>query len=133
MTALRYLVIFAAACSAQLQTIQIENHTPRPIEQLYVHAAGSPRGASRGQLAPNATTQVQMKPGNVEVYAVSQKLQVDEHTRDVPEASQQFELRAPAKVIFYDAGADKPAGVDRPNVYGVAFSIPKPKPEPTGP
>ena len=129
---MRWLFVVAlAACggAAQLQTVELVNHTSRQIEAVYVHTAGTPRGASRGALAPNGVTHVQIQAGNVEVYAVSAKIQVDEHTRDVPEASQQLELRGPAKVVFYD-GDDKPADLDTPGVYGIAFSIPKPKPAP---
>jgi len=131
-----FVVLAACGGGAQLQTVELVNHTSRQIEAVYVYPAGSSRGASRGALAPNAITHVQIQAGNVEVYAVSAKMQVDEHTRDVPEASQQLELRGPAKVVFYD-GDDKPADINNPGVYGIAFSIPKPKPpppdEPTAP
>jgi len=121
-------LILLAACAAPMQTLHVTNRTNRTIEQLYVYPTGSAeRGASRATLAPNASTDVQVRQGNVEVYAVSAKLQVDEHTRDRPSASQDLEIKAPAEVIFYDVD-QKPAGLERPNVFGVAFTLPKPKP-----
>jgi len=117
-----------AACGAPLQTVQIVNRTNRAIEEVYVYPSGAAdHGRSRGQLQPNGATQVQVKPGFVEVLAVSAKLQVDEHTRDRPSASQGVEVHGPVQVVFYDE-ASKPAGLDRPGVFGVAFVIPKPKP-----
>jgi hypothetical protein len=122
------IIVLLAACGAPLQTVKITNRTGRPIDALYVYAAGATdHGPSRGQLAPAATTQVQMRAGAVEVLALSAKLKVDEHTRDQPSASQSFELHGPVEVVFYDAG-DTPAGLDRPGVFGIAFVIPKPKP-----
>jgi site-specific DNA recombinase len=58
-------------------------------------------------------------------HSGSAKYQLDEHTRDRPEASQQLEIHGPAKVIFYDADS-RPAEVARPDVFGVEFALPKP-------
>ncbi len=130
---MRYLglALVLAACGAPMQTLQITNRTSRPIDQVYVYPAGaSNHGASRGALAPNASLQVQVKPGNVEVMALSAKLKVDEHTRDQPSASQDLEIKAPAQVIFYDAGQPPPPEVQRPGVFGIAFTLPKPAPPP---
>jgi hypothetical protein len=122
----RILLILLAACAPQMQTLQLVNQTPRAIEAVYVYAPGGTRGTSRAQLAPNAQTSIQVRGGRVEVYAVSAKYQLDEHTRDRPEASQELELHGPAKVIFYDQD-DRPAEVNRPDVFGIEFSPPKPR------
>jgi hypothetical protein len=116
-------LILLAACAAPMQSIQIVNHTARPIEELYVYPQGAKdRGASRGALQPNGETKLQVKQGFVEVYAVSAKYQLDEHTRDRPSASQDVEVRTtPVQIIFYDAG-HMPPGLDRPGVFGVAFT-----------
>ncbi len=118
-------IVLAACGGAQLQTIQIVNKSARPIDQLYVYPVGATNhGTSRGSVAPNGQTEVKVKPGNIEVLAVSSKLQVDEHTRDQPSASQAFELKGPMSVIFYDDGS-KPADVDRPGTLGIAFQLAK--------
>ena len=126
----RYLWILAllVACGgAHMQTVQLLNKTDRQINELYVYPAGSTNhGSSRGQLAPNGSTQVSVKQGNIEVLAVSAKLQVDEHTRDQPTASGSLELTGPAQVVFYDADS-QPPGLDRPGVFGIAFIIPASK------
>jgi hypothetical protein len=123
-------VVLAACGGAQLQTIQIVNKSARPIDQLYVYPAGAAdHGKSRGSVAPNGQTEVKVKPGNVEVLAVSSKLQVDEHTRDQPSASGELELHGPSQVIFYDEGSTPP-GLERPGVFGFAFVIPKSKAPP---
>jgi hypothetical protein len=125
------LVVLAACGGAPMQTVQIKNASPRPITELYVYPAGSAdHGASRGTVAPNASTEVKVKQGNIEVLAVSSKLQVDEHTRDQPSASGTLELKGPAQVIFYDEGAPPP-GVNNPGVFGFSFVIPKAKPAPS--
>ena len=118
------------ACAAKLQTVSLVNKTERPIEAIYIYPLGAAdHGASRGSLAPSASTQVAVKPGHVEVLAVSAKVKIDEHTRDQPTATQGLELTGPIQVIFYDAAA-KPPGVDRPGVIGVSFVFPAPKPAP---
>ncbi len=109
-----------------MQTLELVNKTPRQIEAVYVYPHGGDRGASRGSLAPEARTTVQVKAGPIDVYAVGAKYQLDEHTRDRPEASEELEVRGPARVIFYDADS-KPAEVARPDVFGVEFSLPKPR------
>ena len=117
----RLAFVLFAACAAPMQTVHIVNHTDRPIEELYVYQQGKARGSSHGALAPNADTRVQVKQGFVEFFAVSAKMQIDEHTRDRPSASQDVEVRGtPVEIIFYDAG-HTPAGLDRPGVFGVAF------------
>ena len=117
------VTVAVAACAPPLQTVQLVNLTPRPIEAIYVYAPGADRGAPRAQLAPNARASVQVRAGHVEVYAVGAKYQLDEHTRYRPEANGQIELRGPAEVVFYDRDA-RPAEVDRPNAFGIAFAPP---------
>lgn len=122
--ALAFLVL-AACGGAPLQTVQIVNRSSRPIQELYVYPVGSANhGTSRGSVAPNGQTEVKVKAGQVEVMALSSKLQVDEHTRDQPSASGDVELRGPTQIIFYDEGS-APPGLDRPGVFGFAFVIPK--------
>lgn len=117
-----------AGCAPQLQTLEIVNQTPRQIEAVYVYTPGGERGASRGKLAPNEHTSVQVKPGAVEVDGVSEKYQLNEHTRDKPEASETLEIHSPSKVIFYDQGAAPPE-VKQPGVFGAEFTLPAPRPE----
>ena len=127
-------VLAAAACAAPMQTVQIVNRTSRTIEELYVYPAGSANhGASRAQLAPNASTSVSVRQGNVEVLAVSAKVKLDERNRDQPSASQVLEIVKPARVVFYDVGS-KPAEVNQPGVFGIAFTLSMPnKPPPPTP
>lgn len=122
------LALITACGGARLQTISIRNATSRPIEELYVYPTGGARGTSRGALAPSATTEVKVKSGHVSVTAVSAKLEVDEHTRDQPTASQELELKSPTEVVFYDDG-HAPPGIDRKGTIGVAFQIPTGKAE----
>ena len=118
------LALVLVACGgANLQTIQIVNRSPRPIEELYVYPTGAARGASRGVLAPDATTSVKVKAGHVSVTAVSAKLQVDEHTRDRPSATQELELESPTEVVFHDEG-QTPPGLERQGTIGVMFLDP---------
>jgi hypothetical protein len=127
------LTVLAAACGGGASyQISIRNASARPIEELYVYPTGSARGASRGQLAPNASTAVKMKGGHVSVTAISAKIQIDEHTRDKPTADQQVELNAPVELVFYDDGA-APPGIEKKGVIGVAFQIPKAAPHPDEP
>lgn len=130
---MRWLILCAvAACAAPMQTVQLVNRSPRPIEEIYIYPQGAvDHGKSRGALAPNASTSVQVKQGNIEVLAVSSKFQLDEHTRDKPSANVDVELKAPAQIVFYDDG-HAPAEIGRPGVFGVTFQMPKSN-KPTGP
>jgi hypothetical protein len=124
------IAVALSACAAKLQTVSLVNKTDRAIEAIYIYPLGAAdHGASHGGLAPNASTQVAVKPGHVEVMAVSAKVKIDEHTRDQPTASQGLELAGPTQVIFYDAAAP-PAGIDRPGVVGISFILPVAKPAP---
>lgn len=113
--------------------MQLTNRTSRPIEAVYVYPTGAAdHGASRGSLAPAATTQIKVPAGRTSVLAVSAKLQLDERTRDQPSASQDLEITGPVQILFYDTG-DKPPGLEKPGVFGVAFQLPKaaaPPPDP---
>ena len=124
-------VVLAGCGGAAMQTLSIVNKTDRPIEAFYIYPTGAANhGASRGTLAPGASTKVELKSGGVEVMAVSAKLKFDEHHRDQPTASQGIELTHPVEVIFYDSDQQVP-GLDRPNVIGVSFVINKPAPPPS--
>ena len=122
----------ACAHAAPLQRVELVNRTTRTIDEIYVFPVGAANhGAPRGVLQPSATKELQIPAGNIEVDAVSGKIQVD-HTRDRPSASTNIELREPAKVIFYDDD-QKPAGLDAPGTYGVKFHVPKAAPAPEPP
>lgn len=126
--ALVFGLLLVACGGATLQTISLSNQTERTIKELYVYPAGSKdKGKSRGTLAPSAGTKVQMPTGNVEVYAVSETVKIDEHTRDTPTASQSLELTGPLQVIFYD-GTTKPESTNNPGVIGVSFIVSDKKP-----
>lgn len=108
-----------------MQTIQLVNHTPRAIEEVYVYPTGAANhGKSRATIAPNGSTSLQVPQGNVEVLAVSAKFQLDEHTRDRPSASQALELKGPVSVVFYDPG-EKPTELGQRGVFGIEFQMPK--------
>ena len=127
------LILLAACGGAQLQTVTVVNRSSRPIQELYVYPVGAANhGTSRGSVAPNGQTEIKVKPGNIEVMALSAKLQVDEHTRDQPSASGDLEVstQRPAQVIFYDDGSTPPPEASRPGVFGFAFVIPKAAPKP---
>ena len=121
------LTILTACGGAAMQTISIRNASARPIEELYVYPTGTARGTSRGQLAPNASTVVKIKGGSVSVSAISEKIVIDEHHRDKPTADQTIELTRPVELVFYDDGA-APPGIDKKDVIGVAFQVPKAAP-----
>jgi hypothetical protein len=120
-----------AACAGPSYQMQLVNRTDRAIESIYVYPTGAAdRGASRGSLAPSATTQLKVKHGRTSVLALSAKLKLDDHTRDQPSASQDLEVTGPTEIVFYDSGGDKPPGLERPGVFGIAFQLPKPAPPP---
>ena len=130
---LRFVAVAAlAACSAPLHTVTLVNKTDRVIEEVYVYPAGaSNHGTSRGQLAPNATVDYKVRAGNVDVLAVSAKVQIDDKTRERRTASQTLQLKGPVQLVFHDS--DKtPPGLNAPNVFGVSFRVEKP-PEPPEP
>jgi hypothetical protein len=124
------LVVLIGCGGPRQYTLQIVNKTPRTIEEVYVYVPNTAQGTSRGKLAPEATLQVTVKHGPIEVLAVSELIKVDERTRDKPSASQVLEIKQSSRVVFFDVGK-QPPGVDQPGVFGVAFDPPKvPEPSP---
>jgi hypothetical protein len=126
-----------AACGGvQYQTVNLVNRTARAIPEIYIYPLGAAsHGPSRGALQPNQAAQVKVPAGNVEVLAVSAKVEIDERTRDVPSATQTLELNRPLELVFYDL-AHKPDGLDKPGTIGVAFTLAKsnlPPPDPNAP
>ncbi|MBA3538335.1 MAG: hypothetical protein H0T79_01790 [Deltaproteobacteria bacterium] len=120
-----------AACSPTYQTVRLVNRTDRAIEQIYIYPTGSANhGASRGSLAPNASTAVNVQPGNVDVLAVSAKVRVDETSSETRTATQTIELKGPLELVFHDSNQPPPAGLARPGTVGVTFRISAPSPAP---
>ena len=68
-----------------------------------VHPVGASQGASRGALAPNASMQLKVKEGNVEVIAIGAKERVNDKESEVKSASQVVELKAPVELVFHDS------------------------------
>src|SRR5689334_11556040 len=123
---LRLLAIactLAACGSTAHHTLTLVNRTERAIEQVYIFPTGSAdHGASRATLAPNATAKVDVSAGNVDVLAVSAKVQVDEHTRERRTATQTLEVRGPLEVVFHDSN-QTPPGLGRAGTIGVVFRV----------
>lgn len=120
---LRVLACIAlAACGSRpVHTVSLVNRTDRVIEEVYIFPAGSAQhGANRGALAPNASADVRVTAGNVDVLAISAKVQIDDHTRERRTATQTIDLHGPLLLVFHDSN-HTPAGVDRPNTIGVVF------------
>jgi hypothetical protein len=127
------LVAAVAGCGGGVafQTIKIVNRTDREIPEVYVYKMGATdHGKSVVSLKPGMTSEVKVPAGNVEVLAYSAQLQIDEHTRDRPEASQGLELNRPIELIFFDTGSRPPEAAGNPNVIGVEFRIARPAPSP---
>jgi hypothetical protein len=122
------LTLAAVGCAggSSLQTITLVNKTPRTIQELYVYKAGADRGASRGKLAPQATTTVQMPNGGVAIYAIGDKIIIDQHTRETPEASGTVELNAPISIVFDDSNAPDP-DLKKSGAREITFQIATPK------
>jgi len=124
--------LLAACGGGKLYTVHLVNETDRAVEQIYIYKLGAKdHGSSRGTLAPHAETRVQVRGGNVEVLAVSAKVQVGEHTRERRSATGAIELKGPVDVVFYDEGK-RPQIVARPEVIGVEF-VPDRTPVPDAP
>jgi hypothetical protein len=120
------VAIVTSACGPTYQTVSLINRTDRAIEQIYIYPAGSAnKGSSRATLAPNAKTQVSVAQGNVEVYAVSAKVRVDETTSDTRTASQMLELKGPLELVFHDS-TQTPAGIDKPGTRAIVFRVDAP-------
>ncbi|MCX5748197.1 MAG: hypothetical protein NT062_37540 [Proteobacteria bacterium] len=126
-------VALLAGCGPQLQSIRLVNRTDRAIEELYIYPTGAANhGASRGTIAPNATTQLSIPRGRIEVLAVSAKVAIDPHVTERRTASSAIELGRPIEVVFYDE-ANRPAGLERADVIGVSFVPDKTAPAPADP
>lgn len=132
MRALMTAVLASACGGARMYTVHLVNETDRPVEAVYFYKLGAEdHGASRGTLAAHGEAQVQVRGGNVEVLAVSAKVQVGEHTRERRSATGTIELKGPVDVVFYDEG-HRPPLVARPDVIGVEF-VPDKTPVPEAP
>jgi hypothetical protein len=122
-------LVAVAACSSTYHTVKLVNRTDRAIEAIYIYPTGSQdQGASRGSLAPNATTSVNVKAGNVDVHAVSAKIRIDDRVNETRTATQTLELKKPLELVFHDS-TQTPPGLDRPGTIGVTFRVP-PAPKP---
>ncbi len=119
-----------AGCAPSYQTVQLVNRTNRVIEQIYIYPSGAAEhGASRGSLAPDATTAVKIRSGNVEVLAISHKVRIDDTTSETRTATQTLELTAPLQLVFHDS-TQTPSELARPGTLGVTFEIIAPPPPP---
>jgi hypothetical protein len=122
---LALLCLFVIGCGGgggAFHNLTIVNQTARKIDELYVHAPNTDKGASRGALATGASISVKVKEGGVEVLAISELIHVDQKVRDKPTASQVIEVTSPSSVVFYDLGKEPP-GLDRPGIFGIAFRL----------
>jgi hypothetical protein len=92
------MIAFAlAACSPTYHTIKLVNRTDRPIEKIYIFPTGATdHGTSRGSLAPDASVEVKVAAGNVDVLAVSAKVRVNTKESETRTASQTVELEGRA-------------------------------------
>jgi len=124
-----------AACGAPaLHQVQLVNKTPRTIAEIYIFPTGSTNhGASRGSLAPNASSTVKVRAGNVDVLAVSEKIRVDDTQTETRTATQTIELKGPLELVFHDSD-QTPPGLERRGTLGLTFRTPPPPkdPEPEG-
>ena len=125
---------FAACGAPALHQVQLVNKTPRTIAEIYIFPTGAANhGASRGSLAPNASSTVKVRAGNVDVLAVSEKIRVNDTQTETRNATQTLELKGPLELVFYDSD-QTPPGVQNAGTIGVVFRTPAaPKePEPEG-
>lgn len=123
-------VVALVGCGAKQQTLSLVNKTPRKITEIYVYRIGaSDHGASRGALAPNAQMTLKLPVGHLEVRAISERIQLDDHQGETREASTAVQLKkSPVELVFHDS--NQPPPPDRPNTIGVVFRVP---PEPATP
>jgi hypothetical protein len=128
------IALALAACSPTYHTIKLVNRTDRPIEKIYIFPTGATdHGASRASLAPDASTEVKVPSGNVDVLAVSAKVRVNATESETRTASQTVELKGPRELVFHDSNKPPP-GLDRPGTLGVTFRVnPEPPAEPEEP
>jgi hypothetical protein len=115
------IVLLVVGCSAKAHPIRIVNVTPRAIAAVYVYPLGAKEpGKSRGALAPNATLDVRMTEGNVEVRAVAVEETLENGQREHKEATQVLELKAAAEVVFHDSTQQV---VEQPGKVYAAFRV----------
>jgi hypothetical protein len=128
------LVLLLAACGGKTGvykddysgslTLTLVNMSPRTIEEVFIYPIGSQaQGSSWTEaIPPGATRSVKIRSGNFELVAVSAKRNIDQHTRERPQATTSLELKSDQKLVFHDAG-DNPAGLDAKGTLGVTFQI----------
>jgi hypothetical protein len=127
------LVAPVAACGGPaMHNVQLVNKSPHKVAEIYVYAPGAANhGASRGTLAPGASTNVKLKAGNHEILVVSEKIYLNDKVRDVYQASSTIQLVRPLLMIIHDA--DKtPPDLQNKDAIGITFqprAMPK-EPEP---
>ena len=119
------LIAVAACGGPALHQVQLVNKTPRTIAEIYVFPTGAANhGASRGSLAPNASSTVKIRAGNVDVLAISEKVRVDDTQTETRTATQTLELTGPLELVFHDSD-QAPPGVERAGTIGVVFRTPE--------
>jgi hypothetical protein len=124
------LIAFSACGGPALHQVQLVNKTPRAIAEIYIFPTGAANhGASRGSLAPNASSTVNVRAGNVDVLAVSEKIRVDDTQTETRTATQTLELKGPLELVFHDSD-QTPLGVERAGTIGVVFRTPTAPKEP---
>ncbi len=134
MLRLLVIVLSLVGCGgAATHQVTLVNKTPRTIAELYLFPAGAAnRGASRGSLAPNASMTIQVKAGNVEVLAISEKVRVNQTESETKQAGSTIQLVRPVSLIFHDSDQAAPP-FEAKDQIGVAFRVtkePEPAPEP---
>ena len=125
---------FAACGGPALHQVQLVNKTPRTIAEIYIFPTGATdHGASRGSLAPNASSTVKVRAGNVDVLGVSEKIRVGDTHNETRTATQTLELKGPLELVFHDSD-QTPPDVQREKTIGVVFRTPPApqEPEPEG-
>jgi len=135
--ALAFVLAFVTACGGKTGvykhdyagsiTLTLVNASPRTIESVFIHPVTKPeRGTSwTAPIAPGQSTTVKIAEGHFELIAISQKRQIDEHTREVPEAMTMLELRGDQRLVFHDDGQTVP-GLDAKGTLGVTFMLGSP-------
>ena len=127
------VLVVAAACGGGKQyTVSFVNQTPRGIAQVFVFPPGSTNhGTSRGKIAPQGTLSVNVKGGGLEVLAISDRVELDDHKHETKQASSTIEVHGPVQVLFHDSDQPGPAQSQK-SVFDVTFEVTKPPvtPEP---
>ena len=126
---LRLLLVLLVGCGGgATYQVKLVNRTDHALEAVYIYPTGTTaRGASRAKLAPNAETVLAIAAGHLDVFAVMEKIKVDQFRSDTRTASGTIELRGPAVVIFHEDAA-RPAELSQPGTFGVPFHKAPPPP-----